>query len=89
MGLLTQIAAAEPASGTQVATVLAGTAYGMSPFPLSTIVSACTLVLTLFYIWGALPRVFRTAVALYRGVFRKDWSLWQKLGDQPNPPMEE
>jgi hypothetical protein len=53
------------------------------------VVTIATLLLTLFYIWGALPRVYRTAVALKRGLVNKDWSLWQKLGDQPTPTKDD
>jgi hypothetical protein len=90
MGLFTQAAdAAEAASGAKVVTSVAGAAYGLAGLPLGTIVSIATLLLTLFYIWGALPRVYRTAVALKRGLINKDWSLWQKLGDQPTPTKDD
>lgn len=87
MGLFSR--AAESASGTQVVTSVAGAAYSLSTLPLSTYVSAATLVLTLFYLFGALPRMWRTSVALKRGILNKDWSLWQKLGDQPTPTKDD
>jgi hypothetical protein len=90
MGLFTQAAdKAVDASGVKIATSMAGTAYGLAGLPLGTVVSIATLLLTLFYIWGALPRVYRTAVALKRGLVNKDWSLWQKLGDQPTPTKDD
>ncbi|WP_320535268.1 hypothetical protein [Robbsia andropogonis] len=81
--------AATGATGGKVVTTVAGTAYGFSSFPLSTIVSIGTLVLTAFYIWSALPRVWRTAVALKRGLVNKDWSMWKELGKQPAVAKED
>lgn len=90
MDLFSQAAdAADAVSGAKVATSAAGAVYGLAGLPLGTYVSIATLLLTLFYIWGAMPRVWRTAVALKRGLFNKDWSLWQKLGDQPTPTKED
>lgn len=89
MGLFSEAADGAAASGVKVVTSIGGTAYGLAGLPLGTIVSVATLLLTLFYIWGALPRVYRTAVALKRGLFNKDWSLWQKLGDQPTPTKDD
>jgi hypothetical protein len=82
-------AADNAASGGKVVTSIAGTAYGLSSLPLSTYVSFATLVLTLFYVYNALPRLWRTSLALKRGLINKDWSLWQSLGNQPTPTKED
>lgn len=89
MGLFTQAADAAGASAVKVATSAAGTAYGISGLPLSSLVSVVTILLTLFYMWGALPRVWRTTVAMKRGLINKDWSLWDALGNQSIPSKDD
>jgi uncharacterized membrane protein (DUF485 family) len=77
---------AESASGTPVVT---SAAISAASFPFSRVVSAAGFVLTLVYLWGAMPRFWRVTVAVKRGLFNRDWSLWRKLGDQPNPVKED
>ncbi|CAB3795435.1 hypothetical protein LMG28138_03879 [Pararobbsia alpina] len=77
---------AESASGTNIIT---SAAVSVASFQFSTIVSAAGFVLTLVYLWGALPRFWRVTVAVKRGLFNKDWSLWRKLGNQPTPMKED
>jgi len=89
MGLISQATDRAAASGVQVATSAVGMAYSLTSLPLSSYVSAATLVLTLFYLYGAIPRMWRTTVALKRGLINKDWSLFRKLGDQPTPTKDD
>jgi hypothetical protein len=83
MGLISQATDTAAASGVKVVTSVAGTAYSLSSFPLSSVATVLTIGLTVVYLYGAMPRVWRTTVALKRGLFNKDWSLWQSLGNQP------
>lgn len=77
---------AEQASGTNV---IAGAGITVATFHFSTLVSAAGFVLTLVYLWGAMPRFWRVSVAVYRGLFHRDWSLWDQLGNQPNPMKDD
>lgn len=91
MGLLSHILThasdvSESASGTKVVT---SATVSVVSFPFSTVVSAAGFVLTLVYLWGAMPRFWRVTVAVKRGLFNRDWSLWRKLGDQPTPMKED
>jgi hypothetical protein len=91
MGLIRSVfehasSVSESASSAKVVT---SAAFSVASLPFSTIASAAGLVLTLVYLWGAMPRFWRTTVALKRGLFNKDWSLWRKLGDQPQPMKED
>ncbi|AOJ42719.1 hypothetical protein WJ23_33360 [Burkholderia lata] len=89
MGIFQEAADSAAASAGKV-TVTTGTAlYGITTLPLSSYAAALSIVLSVCYIWGALPRVARTAVALKRGLIDKDWSLWRKLGDQPTPTKDD
>jgi hypothetical protein len=83
MGIFSEAADTAAASGAKVVSSVAGTAYGLSGFQFSTVATILTICLTLVYLYGAMPRVWRTTVALKRGLFNKDWSLWQSLGNQP------
>lgn len=89
MGIFQGAADSAAASAGKV-TVTTGTAlYGLTALPLSSIAAGVSIVLSVCYIWGALPRVARTTVALKRGLFNQDWSLWRKLGDQPTPKKDD
>ena len=89
MGLISQASENVAASGAKVVTSAGTALYGLTSLPLSSVAAAVSILLSLIYIWGALPRMWRTAVGLKRGVFNKDWSLWQKLGDQPTPTKDD
>jgi flagellar biosynthesis protein FliP len=82
-------AADSASSGAKVVASVAGTAYGLTSLPYTQIATGLTICLTLFYLVMAMPRMWRTIVALKRGVFNKDWSVWQKLGDQPAPNKDD
>lgn len=88
MGILSQATDTATASGVKVVTSVAGTAYSLSSFPLSSIATLLTILLTIVYLYGAMPRVWRTTVALKRGLINKDWSQWKALGNQPLPKEE-
>lgn len=83
MDLFKEAADTAAASSVKVATAAGTAMYSLTQLPLSSIAAAISIVLSLFYLWGALPRGARTAVALKRGLINKDWSLWRKLGDKP------
>lgn len=88
MGIISR--ATESASGANGVVASAGlTAYSFSTLPWSSVATVLTICLTLFYLYGAIPRMWRTTVALKRGIFNKDWSLFQKLGDQPMQSKDE
>lgn len=89
MGLFDSATDAASAAPGKVALSVAGSAYSFTGFQLSTVVSVATLVLTLFYLWGAMPRAWLTLVALKRGLFGHDWTLWQSLGKQPMQSKED
>ncbi|KGC37711.1 hypothetical protein DO62_5195 [Burkholderia pseudomallei] len=89
MGIFQEAADSAAASTAKVAASTGTALYGLSSLPLSSYAAFASIVLSVFYIWGALPRVARTAVALKRGVVDKDWSLWRKLGDQPAPKKDD
>jgi hypothetical protein len=87
MGLLDHAySVAEKASGSNVASAAAITAV---TFPYNIIISGTGFVLTLVYLWGAMPRFWRTCVAFKRGIVDRDWSLWKKLGNQPQIEKED
>lgn len=83
MGLFRDAADTAAASSAKVASAAVPAMYSLAQLPLSSIAAAVSIFLSLVYVWGALPRAARTAVALKRGLFNKDWSLWRKLGDKP------
>ncbi|CAJ0872900.1 hypothetical protein R6138_01881 [Ralstonia thomasii] len=80
MGLISDNTAA---SGVQAGAAVGTAAYSMTNLPWSTIAAVISVVVSLVYLWGALPRWCKTTAAFCRGVFHRDWSEWKKLGDQP------
>jgi hypothetical protein len=83
MGILHDAADNAAASTAKAAVSVSSAAYSFTQLPLSTIAAAISIVVSLVYLWGALPRWYRTTTAFCRGLFRGDWSDWRKLGDQP------
>jgi hypothetical protein len=83
MGLFRDAADTAAASSAKVAATAVPAMYSLTQLPLSSYAAAISIVLSLVYFWGALPRAARTAVALKRGLVNKDWTLWRKLGDRP------
>lgn len=76
-----------PASG---AVGSAATAvYGLTNLPLSEIAAAISIVLSLVYLVGALPRFLRTARAFIAGVRRGNWRDWERLAEQPMKEEDE
>ncbi|MCA8314753.1 hypothetical protein LGN43_10710 [Burkholderia multivorans] len=89
MGIFQEAADSAAASAVKVGAATGTALYGLTALPLSSYAAFASIVLSVFYIWGALPRVARTTVALKRGLFDKDWTLWRKLGDQPTPKKDD
>lgn len=83
MGLFRDAADTAAASGAKVASAAVPAMYSLTQLPLSSWAAIVSIVLSIVYGWGALPRAARTGVALKRGLVNKDWSLWRKLGDKP------
>jgi len=89
MGIFQEAADSAAASAAKVGAATGTALYSLTALPLSSYAAFASIVLSVCYIWGALPRVARTAVALKRGLIDKDWSLWRKLGDQPTPKKDD
>ncbi|WDD93859.1 hypothetical protein Bsp3421_003960 [Burkholderia sp. FERM BP-3421] len=89
MGIFQEAADSAVASTAKVSAAAGTALYSLAGLPLSSYAAFASIVLSVCYIWGALPRVARTAVALKRGLINKDWSLWRKLGDQPTPKQDD
>lgn len=83
MGIFKEAADTAAASGAKVVSVGVPAVYSLTQLPLSTYAAAASIVLSIMYFWGALPRFARTTQAIKRGLINKDWSLWDKLGDKP------
>jgi hypothetical protein len=81
--------AAEAVSGVHVAGAAGTAMYSLTSFPWSNVAAVLSVVLSLVYMWGALPRWWRTTVAFFHGVRTGDWSAWRKLGDQPMQEKED
>jgi len=87
MGLLDHAQqVAERATGSNAASAAAISA---ATFPFNKLVSAAGFVLTLVYLWCAMPRFWRTTVALKRRIFNKDRTLWDSLSKQPVVERED
>lgn len=78
--------AAENASG---ASVVSAAAISASTYHFNTAVSAAGFVLTLVYLWGAMPRFWRTTVAFKRWIINRDRTLWDALGNKPQIEKED
>jgi hypothetical protein len=83
MDIFREAADTAAASSAKVAATAVPVVYSFTQLPLSSYAAALSIVLSLVYLWGALPRFARTAVALKRGLVNRDWTLWRKLGDKP------
>lgn len=71
------------------ASAVAAAGYSLTSLPLSQIAAAISILLSLVYMWGALPRWWKTTAAFLRGLRKGDMSEWRKLGDQPMQEREE
>jgi hypothetical protein len=83
MGLLSNAADTAAASGAKVVTAAVPAVYSFTQLPLSSIAAAISILLSLVYMWGALPRWWKTTAAFMRGVRKGDMTEWRKLGDKP------
>lgn len=87
MGLLDHAQqVAERASASNAASAAAISA---ATFPFNRLVSAAGFLLTLVYLWCAMPRFCRTVVALKRRIFNHDRTLWDSLSKQPVTQKED
>lgn len=82
-------AADNVASGVHAASAVGTAVYSLTSLPLSEIAAAISILLSMVYMWGALPRWWKTTVAFWRGVRTGDFSAWRKLGDQPMQDKED
>lgn len=83
MSLMREAADTAAASGGKVVAASGTALYSLTQMPLSNIAAALSIVLSVVYLWGALPRWWKTTYAFYRGVRYGDWAGWGKLGDKP------
>ncbi|RQU14180.1 hypothetical protein DF152_17075 [Burkholderia cenocepacia] len=79
----------EVASGVQAASAVGTAAYSITKLPLSEVAACVSILLSLVYMWGALPRWWRTTKAFFHGIRSRDMSEWEKLGDQPMQEKED
>ncbi len=82
MGIVVD-AADNAASSVKAATVVGTAAYSLTGWSYSDIAAVVSIVVSVVFLWGALPRAWRTTYALYLGLFKHDWNLWDALGDRP------
>lgn len=83
MGLISTAADNTAASGVQAGTAVGTAAYSLTGWSYSDIAAIVSIVVSIVFLWGALPRWWRTTYALYLGLFKHDWNLWDALGDRP------
>lgn len=88
MGIIASAVQAASSTKNGVVAATVGTAWTLSGLPWSSIAAIGTTILSAFYFFTALPRIGRTAVAIKRGLFNHDWTLWKQLGEQPAPKDE-
>jgi len=79
----------EVASGVHAASAVGTAAYSVTHLPLSELAAAVSILLSLVYMWGALPRWWKTTKAFVHGIRARDMSEWEKLGEQPMQEKED
>ena len=82
MSMLVEAGDAAAQHGKAITAVGTGV-YSLTSLPLAQIAAAISIVVSLVYLWGAAPRWFRTTRAFFKGVFKRDWSDWNQLSNQP------
>ncbi len=66
MGLISTAADNTAASGVQAGTAVGTAAYSLTGWSYSDIAAIVSIVVSIVFLWGALPRWWRTTYALWR-----------------------